>query len=97
MEGAMPMSGGQKQRVALARALLRRPKLLLLDEATSNLDAGAEQEVMQAIDAARRELGFSVVVVCMHTLHPSIHLQLRPSFYTPRIRARRRCRIAWRV
>lgn len=50
------LSGGQRQRLAIARALVHRPRLLILDEATSNLDAAAEQAVLETIDHLKQRL-----------------------------------------
>ena len=57
------LSGGQKQRVAVARALIRHPSILVLDEATSALDSSSEAKVQQALEAARAELGLTVVTI----------------------------------
>lgn len=58
------LSEGQKQRVLLARLCASSPQLALLDEPTSAMDAVAERETLQLIDALRRERGMSVVVIC---------------------------------
>lgn len=47
------LSGGQRQRVGLARAFYRGGSVLILDEATSELDAGAEESIVDALQAAR--------------------------------------------
>lgn len=47
------LSGGQRQRVGLARAFYRGGSLLILDEATSELDAAAEQSIVEALQAMR--------------------------------------------
>jgi zinc transport system ATP-binding protein len=57
------LSEGQKQRVLLARLYASDPELALLDEPTSAMDAVAEREALLAIDALRKELGTSVLVV----------------------------------
>jgi zinc transport system ATP-binding protein len=57
------LSEGQKQRVLLARLFVARPQLALLDEPTSAMDAVAEREALQLLDALRREQGTTVMVV----------------------------------
>ncbi|MEV0267169.1 ABC transporter ATP-binding protein [Hamadaea sp. NPDC050747] len=61
------LSGGERQRVFLARALAQQAPLLLLDEPTSALDIGHQQEVLELIDALRREAGLTVLAT-MHDL-----------------------------
>lgn len=56
------LSGGQRQRVALARALLTTKPLLLLDEPLANLDPGLRGEMMELIDALRKEKNLTVLL-----------------------------------
>lgn len=50
-EDGIGLSEGQRQRLNISRAFLRHPKIILLDEITANLDAVAEEEVIDAIKA----------------------------------------------
>lgn len=56
------MSPGERQRLALAVAMAHRPGLLLVDEPTSQLDTGARDEIVLALESVRRA-GTTVVVV----------------------------------
>ncbi len=55
------LSGGEFQRAVLARALGQQAPVLLLDEPTSSLDLGHAQQVLELVDALRRERGLTVI------------------------------------
>ena len=64
---ASSLSGGELQRVILARAFAQEAPLLVLDEPTAALDVGRQQEVLDVVDAMRRDRGITVVSA-MHDL-----------------------------
>ena len=64
-ERGVRLSGGQRQRIGIARALYKKAEILVLDEATSALDNTTEQDVMDAIRRADRNL---TVIIVAHRL-----------------------------
>lgn len=61
------LSGGELQRAVLARALAQQSPVLLLDEPTTGLDVGHQQQVLELVDALRRERGLTILGA-MHDL-----------------------------
>ena len=59
------LSGGERQRAVMGRALAQQADVLLLDEPTTALDLGHQQDVLELVDALRRERGLTVIA----TLH----------------------------
>jgi ABC-type Mn2+/Zn2+ transport system ATPase subunit len=57
------LSGGQRQRALVARALVRRPGILFVDEPTAGLDLGAEETLLQSLEALRRTEGLTVLFI----------------------------------
>ena len=57
------LSGGTQQRVVIAMALAKDPELLVLDEPTTGLDATVEAEILDLVDALRREQGTAVLLI----------------------------------
>jgi peptide/nickel transport system ATP-binding protein len=57
------LSGGTQQRVVIAMALAKDPALLVLDEPTTGLDATVEAEILDLVEALRREAGTAVLLI----------------------------------
>lgn len=57
------LSGGEKQRALLARAIAGDPDILVLDEPTASVDMKGEAEIMELVEAIRRQDGTAVVMV----------------------------------
>src|SRR5947209_6338824 len=54
------LSGGMRQRVIIAMALSLNPDLVILDAPTTALDVVVQREILQQVEALRRDFGFAV-------------------------------------
>jgi peptide/nickel transport system ATP-binding protein len=57
------LSGGQRQRVLLALALLLEPQVIIADEPTTALDVTLQAQLLDLLDALRRDLGTTLLLV----------------------------------
>ncbi|MFQ5481646.1 MAG: ABC transporter ATP-binding protein [Nitrospinaceae bacterium] len=57
------LSGGMKQRVMIAMAIACQPALLIADEPTTALDVTIQAQILDLLDALRRETGMGVLLI----------------------------------
>jgi ABC-type bacteriocin/lantibiotic exporter with double-glycine peptidase domain len=67
------LSGGQRQRVGIARALYRDASVLIMDEPTSELDAAAEESIIDALQTIRTG---RTIILTAHRLRSLRHCDL---------------------
>lgn len=57
------LSGGQRQRVLLAMAMLHAPEVLIADEPTTALDPAWREEMLDQLEALRRDAGTALLLI----------------------------------
>lgn len=57
------MSGGMRQRVVIAIAMANNPDVIIADEPTTALDVTVQAQVLEALEAARKETGAALVLI----------------------------------
>ncbi|MBX6320932.1 MAG: ABC transporter ATP-binding protein [Rhodospirillaceae bacterium] len=57
------LSGGMRQRAVIAMALSCNPSLLIADEPTTALDVTVQAQILELVEALRRDFGSSVVLI----------------------------------
>jgi oligopeptide/dipeptide ABC transporter ATP-binding protein len=57
------MSGGMRQRVVIAIAMANKPDVMIADEPTTALDVTVQAQVLEALEAARTEIGAALVLI----------------------------------
>ncbi len=57
------ISGGQKQRVMIAMAIANKPDLLIADEPTTALDVTVQNEILDLLNALKKEYGMSLLFI----------------------------------
>ena len=52
-----------RQRVIIAMALALKPELIIMDEPTTALDVVVQREILQQVEALKRDFGFAVLFI----------------------------------
>jgi oligopeptide/dipeptide ABC transporter ATP-binding protein len=57
------LSGGMRQRVVIAIAMANNPDVIIADEPTTALDVTVQAQVLEALEAARKETGAALILI----------------------------------